>query len=167
MKTVVFCRHAKSAWPDDTMDLHRPLKERGIIDANYLGQLLGNQRFEPDLIISSPATRARQTADIMVDRLAYKGEIRTERSIYYEEVGAMMSMIQELPDEISKVMVFGHNPTMENMVRFLLQMDAPFEMPTSAMACIESMSNNWQYFSPRNVSLRWLLVPRLQRRDQL
>lgn len=166
MKTVVFCRHAKSAWPDNASDIQRPLKERGVNDANYLGGILGAQGFDPELIISSPAVRARSTAEIFVRHLKYDKEIQTERSVYYEGVGEMLSMVQGLPAELSKVMVFGHNPTMENMVRFLLQMDAPFEMPTSGMACIESLANSWEYFAPRSVYLRWLLIPRLQRKEK-
>ena len=52
MKTVILCRHAKSDWPDNTLDIRRPLKERGINDANYLGGILAAQAFDPDLIIS-------------------------------------------------------------------------------------------------------------------
>lgn len=165
MKTVVFCRHAKSAWPDNVTDIQRPLKERGVNDANYLGGLLGAQGFNPDLIISSPAVRAQNTAEIIVRHLKYSGEIRTERTVYYEGTGEMLSMIQDFPAELNKVMIFGHNPTMENIVRFMLQMDAPFEMPTSGMACIESMANSWEYFAPRSVYMRWLLIPRLKRKE--
>ncbi len=164
MKTVVFCRHAKSAWPDNTPDMQRPLKERGINDANFLGGLLGAQSFEPDLIISSPAQRARETAQIIGEKIYYKKDVKEERSVYYEEVGSLMTLVQELPESLEKVMIFGHNPTMETAVRFLLQMDAPFEMPTSGMACIESLANSWEYFQPRSVYLRWLLIPRLQRK---
>ncbi|MEO0898894.1 MAG: histidine phosphatase family protein [Bacteroidota bacterium] len=165
MKTVILCRHAKSDWPEMTADIDRPLKERGKEDAAYLAGLLADQQFVPDLIISSPARRAQETAEIYRSKLGYSKEIRTVRSVYYEELGSLIQMIQGVEDEVSSLMVFGHNPTMENAVRYLLQMDTPFDMPTCGMACFESLSNQWKSFGPRQVYLRWLLIPRLKRKD--
>jgi phosphohistidine phosphatase len=166
MKTLVLCRHAKSDWPLHVDDLDRPLKKRGENDALRLGELLASHSFSPDLILSSPANRALSTATLIAEALAYETEdILTDPSIYYEGVGNLMAVIEKLPPEADTVMIFGHNPTMEQAVRFLLQADTPFQMPTSGMACFEAYAVDWKRFQDASPMLRWLQVPRLRRKD--
>ena len=164
MKTLVIARHAKSDWPEGVADINRPLKARGIKDATWLGELLKQQDFLPDHIISSPANRARSTAQIIADQVRYGKELEIVESVYYEGAGKLLSTIQDLPDKHETVMVFGHNPTMENVVRYLLQSDAHYEMPTCGMACFESYGRSWSTFT-QHCRMRWLLVPRLKRKD--
>ncbi|MEO0472233.1 MAG: histidine phosphatase family protein [Bacteroidota bacterium] len=163
MKTLVIARHAKSDWPESVADIDRPLKPRGIKDATWLGELLKQQEFQPDHIISSPANRARSTAQIIADQVRYTKELAIERSVYYEGAGQLLSLIQDLPEQHETVMIFGHNPTMENVVRYLLQADAHYEMPTCGMACFESYGRSWKDFV-NQCRMRWLLVPRLKRK---
>ncbi|MEZ4777074.1 MAG: histidine phosphatase family protein [Bacteroidia bacterium] len=165
MKTLVICRHAKSDWPVGVSDIERPLQQRGINDAKYLGTMLGQQNFEPDLIISSPANRALSTAKIVSGKINYQGEIEIEKKIYESGVSGTLELIHQLPDHADTVMLFGHNPTFEDTVRQLLQMSAAFYMPTCAMACMESRSDNWAHFDVRTIHLRWYLIPRLLRQD--
>ncbi|MFK7922147.1 MAG: histidine phosphatase family protein [Bacteroidia bacterium] len=164
MKTVVFCRHAKSDWPDGTSDIERPLKKRGIENAKQMGSLLADHQFLPDRIISSPAKRAMTTANLVAEKLNYPSEISIIPSIYHEGAGNLMSLVQELDPAWDTVMFFGHNPTMEQTVRFLLQADKHYEMPTGGMACFESYAG-WEQFV-NTCQLRWLLVPRLRRKDE-
>ena len=165
MKTLVLCRHAKSDWPGGVPDIERPLKERGLSDAARQAALLASQGFRPDLIISSPAVRARQTAEIFARQLGYEASIKEERSIYFGDEEDLLALVHHLPADKQVVMMFGHNPTMEDTLTMLFRSGIPFQMPTCAMACIEGLSNDWAYFSGRNVHLRWLLVPRLKRKD--
>ncbi|MEL7531169.1 MAG: histidine phosphatase family protein [Bacteroidota bacterium] len=164
MKTVVFCRHAKSDWPDGTSDIERPLKKRGVENAKDLGQLLAEQQFLPDRIISSPAKRALTTANIVSEKLGYQHEISIIPSIYHDGAGNLLSLVQDLDEKWDTVMFFGHNPTMENVVQYLLQSQKRYDMPTGGMACFESYAG-WQQFVT-TCQLRWLLVPRLRRKDE-
>lgn len=165
MKTLVICRHAKSDWPSDVSDIDRPLKERGIQNADFLGGLLADQGFMPDLIISSPANRALSTARLVAKKLGYsRREIQVEPSVYYEGSGSLLQLVRDLPQKLDTVMIFGHNPTMESVVREILQIGAPVQMPTGAMACVETLSGGWSSLSARHAHLRWMLVPRLDRK---
>ena len=166
MKTLVLCRHAKSDWPPGIADIDRPLKDRGIRNADFLGELLGNQEFMPDLIISSPANRALSTARLVAKKLGYsRDRIQIETSVYHEGTDALLQLVRSLPQTVETVMIFGHNPTMEYAVKEILNSEAAFSMPTAAMACLESFGNTWARFHTQNVHLRWFLVPRLQRSD--
>ncbi|MEO1448533.1 MAG: histidine phosphatase family protein [Bacteroidota bacterium] len=166
MKTLVLARHAKSDWPGGVADIKRPLKERGQADASRQAALLASQGFKPDLIISSPAVRARQTADIFARQLGYTHDIREERSVYFGDEGDLFTLIKSLPPALNTVMIFGHNPTMEDAITFLLQSGIPFQMPTCGLACLEGLSYSWAQFEGRNIHLRWLLIPRLKRKER-
>lgn len=165
MKTLVLCRHAKSDWPAGVEDIKRPLKSRGIKDAGKLGKLLKSHDFEPDLIVSSPANRAHSTAKLIANEIGYVADIQIESSVYFGGLADLIAVIEELPDEADTVMIFGHNPTMEQAVRFLQKSQQIFEMPTSGMACFENYQDNWASFIGSDCRLRWLQVPRLKRKD--
>ncbi|MEM7371572.1 MAG: histidine phosphatase family protein [Bacteroidota bacterium] len=164
MKTLYLCRHAKSDWPAGVRDLDRPLKERGINDAQFLGQLLASQDFSVDRIISSPANRAKSTAKIIAQTAGHTSSIQIEECVYHEGVASLISFVRQLPNDLTSAMIFGHNPTMEDTVQALLNSEADFMLPTSAIACFESEGHNWTTFRTSNLQLRWLLVPRLQRK---
>lgn len=164
MKTLILARHAKSDWPTGVPDTKRPLKERGERDATFLGNLLASRSFLPDRIISSPAKRALSTAKIVSEKLGYKDEIQIEDNVYYQGAEHLIESIRKYPASWNTVMVFGHNPTMENAVRSLLGQQSDFIMPTGAMACIEISSDSWKHLETDYLHLRWFLVPRLKRK---
>lgn len=165
MKTLIICRHAKADYPENTRDFDRPLKEKGEQDAKKQGMLLAEHGFLPDLIVSSSAKRALQTAQIVAKEIGYDKKIVENDTIYYEGVGALITLIQSLPNEVESVMIFGHNPTLSDTVRYLLNMQHPFDMPTSGMTCLENPYNTWDFsFPPQAARLRWVLVPRLKRK---
>ena len=165
MKTLIICRHAKADYPPMVEDFARPLKEKGELDAQKQGKRLAEDGFLPDLILSSPANRAITTANIIAKEIGYRQTIKTDERIYLERAGTLVDIIQDLPSSLNTVMIFGHNPTLSDVVRMLLNMYNPFEMPTCGMVCLENPFDDWQ-FSRRNAArLRWTLVPRFQRSD--
>ncbi|MEM0996947.1 MAG: histidine phosphatase family protein [Bacteroidota bacterium] len=163
MKTLVLVRHAKSDWSYDLPDFDRPLNKRGLRDAPRMGKLLREYDFQPDIMLTSSANRARTTAHLVARELGFGGAIQEERSIYDEGHGNLIGLVQEFPQAAETAMVFGHNPTMEYAVAYLLQMRAAVTMPTCAMACLESPVNDWSRLSPALMRLKWLLIPRLIR----
>src|SRR6266480_3652337 len=79
MKTLLLLRHAKSSKEDPGLrDFDRPLNERGVMDARLVGDFIRQQKIQPDLIISSPAERARQTADLVLKAAGLKIELGAE-----------------------------------------------------------------------------------------
>ncbi|WNJ16124.1 histidine phosphatase family protein [Pontibacter sp. G13] len=167
IKTLVLCRHAKSDWPTGVSDIKRPLKDRGIQDATQLANLLASQGFRPDMIMSSPAVRAHETAKIFSNTLKVTNEITLEPRIYHDGLEGLYKTIHHLPAEAHTVMMFGHNPTMEDMVTELLGSDAPFELPTCALVCLETYVTQWSRLDTSNLKLRWLLVPRFKRKPRV
>ncbi len=164
MKTLVLARHAKSDWNIGLPDFDRPLNSRGEEDAPRMGKLLKSYQFQPDLVVSSPANRARTTAELVTRELGHQGSIQLEEGIYGNGHGTVLSIIQNLPDEAETVMLFGHNPTTENLVSFLLQMRAGIVVPTCGMICLDLSIAKWTQLNPALVQLRWFLIPKLIKR---
>jgi len=147
MKKLLIFRHAKSSWKHPELADHdRPLNKRGKRDAPRMGELMREHDMVPDLIISSTAKRARQTADFVADTSGYQDEIQFERSFYAAEPEALIDILQQVADNNECVMVVGHNPDLEELLEMLT---GDWErMPTAALALIELAINEWASISP-------------------
>ncbi len=120
MKTLLLMRHAKSSWKDTGVaDHERPLNKRGRSDAPRMGQLLCDRELVPQVILSSSAARARQTAEALIKTSGFQGEISYLDRLYLAEADEYISALRELPDTIERVMVIGHNPGLESLLQML------------------------------------------------
>ena len=69
MKRLLILRHATSSWKDpNSPDHDRPLNKRGRHDAPLIGKLLKDEDLKPDVIVSSPAIRAKKTAELFISK---------------------------------------------------------------------------------------------------
>src|SRR5690606_18552882 len=133
MKTLLILRHAKSSWANSAMADHdRPLNERGKRDAPRMGRLLKEYDLVPETIITSSAERALNTAELAALSSSYENEIAVTRTIYHAEPEDYIAYLQELPDDLVRVIVVGHNPGMEELVQELTGQYVA--MPTAGLA---------------------------------
>ena len=143
MKTLYILRHAKSSWKDTSLRDHdRPLKKRGLRDAPRLGKLLQKKGMIPELIVSSTAVRALQTAEMVADNCGYDGEFIMTRRLYHASAEQHCAVGQETDEAITRLMLVGHNPGMEELVYRLS--GEHVRMPTSALAEINLPIDSWQ-----------------------
>lgn len=121
MKQIWLVRHAKSDWGSPGLpDFERPLNARGLAVAPAMGGYLAEQGVSPQLIVCSPARRARQTAELIAQGIAYPvGQIQFEQAIYEASPETLLDVIAQVPDEIERLMVVGHNPGMTLLVNML------------------------------------------------
>jgi phosphohistidine phosphatase len=160
-KTLVIARHAKSDWALGLPDHDRPLNSRGEADAPRMGKALINIGFMPDLIVSSTAVRARSTADLVAREISYHLGIKTIAEIYEEGHGTISGIIQDFNDRYDNVMLFGHNPTLEQLAAYLLQMQGHIILPTSGMICLEAQVRSWAEAKPGDFHLKWFIIPKI------
>ena len=74
-RSLFIIRHAKSSWKNPLQsDYERPLNDRGEADAPMMGERLKKLNIQPDLIISSTAKRAAQTAKKIAAAMGYSGD---------------------------------------------------------------------------------------------
>lgn len=164
MRTLYLIRHAKSSWKYPELDdRQRPLKKRGENDAHIMGKLLRGKGLVPGLIISSPAKRAIDTANIFAEELEYKvADIVQNDTLYFSGMPQILEVIQQIDDKYDDVMVFGHNPDTLDLVNNYSPTD--FEnVPTAGVACIQFKVDSWQDISLDNGIFRWLDFPSAHR----
>ena len=159
MKTLLLLRHAKSSWDHPSMrDFDRPLADRGKRDAPRIGRALKERGPLPELIISSPAARARETVEAVIKSAGLTAPLRFDESIYDASLAELMRLVRGLPDNISCALMVGHNPGFEGLVNRLT--GASERMPTAALASIEFQVDHWQDVEDGQGKLLSVLIPR-------
>ena len=156
-KTVLILRHAKSSWdPPSISDKDRPLNSRGQRDAPKVGQLLIEEQLVPDLILTSSAKRARQTANLVGGSSQYAHGITEVSQFYLAQPLVYMSYLSDLPDHYSRVMLIGHNPGLELLIDELTSCHET--MPTAALAQVCLPIDNWPEILSLNNKNRGQLI---------
>ena len=143
MKKLYLVRHAKSSWKDMSLsDQQRPLNGRGKKNAPEMGKRLAEAGIRIDRLISSPATRARDTARHIAAAIDFPdNSIEINDDLYFHGVNSMLEIISGTDERVQTLMLVGHNPDMTEMLNDLCgyQVD---NMPTCAIACI-SFDATW------------------------
>jgi phosphohistidine phosphatase len=159
MKTLLLLRHAKSSWKEAGLrDFDRPLNKRGLKAAPLIGRFMRRKKIEPDLVLSSPAERARQTASLVVEHGRLPAETRYDERIYEADVARLLEVVSEIGDAVEEVLLVGHNPGLEELLSRLT--GANERMPTAALACIELNAEEWSKLRGAGGRLAWLVKPK-------
>jgi len=164
MKTILFMRHAKSAWGAQyASDFERPLNARGQRDAPMMAAFLAQHDLLPQYIVSSPAQRARLTAEFVAKEARFQGQLDFDRRIYLASPNMLLAVIHDFPEEIDRGMIVGHNPGMEDIIRLLG--GGSVRMPTAAIASLRLYADRWSEVQPGQAHLQWLIKPKILRHD--
>ncbi|GAC1398719.1 MAG: phosphohistidine phosphatase SixA [Pyrinomonadaceae bacterium] len=159
MKTLYLLRHAKSRWDDPTLsDFARPLNKRGKKDAPLIGRFMHSREIQPDVIISSPAERAKQTVQLVADKAKFKTIPRFDARIYNACVAELCILVAEIDDAVNEVLLVGHNSSMEEFLEYLTA--EVRHMPTAALACLTLNCDTRRNVQTRVGKLKWLVKPK-------
>lgn len=144
MKTLLLIRHAKSSWDDPGLsDYERPLNERGKRDAPNMAERLYERGIKVDAFISSPAKRARKTAEQFIKRYKKKEKhllLKTE--LYMAGNDTFLNLLEQLDDDLDCVAIFTHNPGITDFANSLT--DARIDnIPTSGVFGVTIETKKW------------------------
>ncbi|MCK5110576.1 MAG: histidine phosphatase family protein [Arcobacteraceae bacterium] len=152
MKTLYIIRHAKSSWKDLTLnDFDRPLNKRGKLNAPLMGDILKDKNIVPNMIISSPAKRAKTTAKIIADKINFSKSIIFDKNIYEASIHNLHRIITKVDDENNILFLFGHNPSLNMLVESFVDFDE--NIPTCGVVEIEFNCDKWMDISQKNAKL--------------
>ena len=147
MKKLLVLRHAKSSWADpDLADFDRPLNERGLLAAPFMGSVITSDGLTPELIVGSPAERAKRTAELAKEGGGIPSEIRFDDRIYEASPQTLLKVASDVEPKFASVMIVGHNPGIEGFVRLLTSVLEA--MPTASLAEIDLDINDWSKIAP-------------------
>lgn len=143
MKTLLLLRHAKSSWDEKEVHDHdRPLNKRGKKDAPMVGKYLKENDLVPDLIISSTAKRALDTAQAVLEESGFTGQVDRYQDLYLSDTACYLDILSSLPPEANRVLVVGHNPDLDDLLSLLT--DVTQHLKTAMLAVIDLPITSWQ-----------------------
>jgi phosphohistidine phosphatase len=168
-RELLILRHAKSDWDDNAQsDFARPLAKRGKKDAPRVGAWMYREGLVPDLVVSSPAERARQTTQAVCKGLDYKRKtVVWDQAIYEAAVTDLLGLLARLPPNAKTVLLVGHNPGIEELLVYLVgddvgELDDGKLLPTAALARLE-MPHDWSNLTPGCAQLINITLPKTLR----
>jgi phosphohistidine phosphatase len=156
-RQLIVVRHAKSDRSMAVPDHQRPLADRGRREAPAIGTWLRDHVGRLDVVVCSPAVRARQTWELAASALAQSPPVTYDKRVYAASADDLLEVVTELPDEVSAAALVGHNPGLEDLVALLTGVSA--ELKTSAIAVL-SWSGSWADAAPGAAALDQQATPR-------
>ena len=162
---LMILRHGKSSWDTGLPDFDRPLKDRGKRAAQRIGNWILQNNLLPELIISSPATRALETARKCCKVMGIPGKsIQQDRRIYEASDETLLKVLREIPEHYNRVMIVGHNPGLEELLEGLvgdsILRDGDGKLlPTATLARLQ-ISEPWTQLSWASAHLIAIQRPR-------
>ncbi|HEY8412791.1 MAG TPA: histidine phosphatase family protein [Pyrinomonadaceae bacterium] len=159
MKTLFLLRHAKSSRKDQSLpDFERPLNGRGKQAAEKIGRYLKRELIVPELVLSSPAARARETIERVAKAAKWSVEVRFDQRIYEAGGLRLLEVISQIENERKAVLLVGHNPGIEELLMLLAGESK--KVPTGALMKLELKSSKWTTAADKRAKLAWLIKPR-------
>jgi phosphohistidine phosphatase len=163
MKTLYLVRHAKSSWEDLTIeDYERPLLSKGIQRAKKVAEHLREKGVKPDVIVSSHAVRAYETARIFARKLGFpEKEILIDANLYFSGAEAMENTLYGLDDKLKSVMLVGHNPDMTRFANVFLREGEKIDyLPTSGVVSVLFHTEKWQKLMLAKREIPFVIFPK-------
>jgi len=151
-RQLLLLRHAKSSQDNPSLDDHnRPLNKRGQHAAKIMASYLKQADLKPGLVLCSTAERARRTLDPIQD-IWLNIIVNFEGDLYLASVADTLSLLRR-SGSVERILVLGHNPTMEATVHYLMDRtvaqisrataDISSKYPTGALAVMELDIESW------------------------
>ena len=158
-KTLYVLRHGKSLrGPEFDTDFERTLAPRGQRDAPVVGKLLRSFHAPPQLIIASPAARARETAELVAAELE-EPALQLHEGLYGATSVELLQAVQQLPDDVDAVLLVGHNPAMEGLVD---ELTGSFDtlLKTCSLAVVICDTDSWEAVDADSCRLMKVIHPK-------
>ncbi|MCZ6890276.1 MAG: histidine phosphatase family protein [Gammaproteobacteria bacterium] len=144
MKRLWVIRHAKTANPRGVEDFDRPLAERGEADATLVKAWLAAQAHPATYVVTSPALRARQTANAVKDAFGIADDALVEEpSLYMASPETIVDAARAVPDVIESLAIVGHNPGMTYVANLLGNAPSTGNLPTFGVV-VFSFAGAWR-----------------------
>ncbi len=144
LKTLILIRHAKSSWDNsDLSDFERPLNDRGKKDAPIMADRLHERGIKVDAFISSPAKRAKKTAEQFAKRYKKEGtDLMLKTELYMAGEETFLKLLEKLDDRLDCVAMFSHNPGITDFANSLADVSID-NIPTCGIFAVSIDANKW------------------------
>lgn len=169
MRRLMLLRHAKSDRSDPgARDQDRVLNARGREAAPRVGVYMASHGLIPDLVLSSPAARTRETWDLVAPAFSTPPQVLYDERIYQNVPDVLLTLITQTKPAVHVLLLVGHNPSLGTLAEMLTASghgDARQRLrekfPTAALAVIDFPIDAWNRIHPHSGRLDRLITPRL------
>ena len=154
MKRLTLMRHADAQWKDpEVADFARPLNRRGTNEAEAIARRLTELTLVPDLIITSPARRAAQTAETIARELTLLPRtIRYEEALYLAGAQEILKLVRDdIGPRVAHLLLIGHNPGISEAVHILAPSGEMGGLATGGLCTMTFDIELWSAVAPGKV----------------
>ena len=158
---LYFIRHGLAedrgdAWPDDTK---RPLSDEGMSRMRKAARGLARLGVSPEVVLTSPLLRARQTAEIVATGLGPRPSLVNVDSLAPDGTYAAVMADLEKQSRKSRIALVGHEPMMGELAARLIGSRHPIEFKKGGVCRIDL--GDLPPTGPGD--LRWMVTPKMLR----
>ena len=168
MKSLSFIRHAKSDWTSPLLSDHdRRLADRGQRASMIMKDFFAKSKKSFDIVFSSTALRAVETIEIIKPSIR-DTEIIYKKDLYTFDDHIMVEFISKITDDISSVLIVGHNPAIQETVLRLSENDQNLNLlnrvehkyPTAAFCTLTSTIEKWAHADDTMFKIQEFICPK-------
>jgi phosphohistidine phosphatase len=162
MKILYLVRHSKAKQrKPHHPDFERTLVKSGEKDALSIAKKLKKEGHMPDLLMSSTANRALETAHLFAEGLNFPSDKIMVKDDLYSEISAeaLLYIIRKLDNQYSSLMLFGHNPVLTDLASYLIE-EFHDDIPKTGVVGIEFPQTEWKAITPRTGRLTLFEYPK-------
>jgi phosphohistidine phosphatase len=153
---LYFLRHGIAVEPGDWQgsDGERPLTKEGQVRVKQIGQTMSKLALELQAIVTSPAVRARQTADLVAQELKTVDLVELEpRLLSGFDLKGLTAMVRA-HSSLESLLLVGHEPDFSEVIGTLIG-GGRIQCKKASLICVELSS-----YEPLAGTLVWLLPPK-------
>lgn len=160
MKKLFLLRHAQTEdKQSDQKDFDRMLTPTGLQNATRMGMYFKTIDIQFDIIISSPAERALNTASLIAEQIKYEtSKIHLNEEIYESSSRLLLQVVVQLKDEWNQVLLVGHNPPITYVAEYLTG-QAIGDISTCGLVEIDFNIDSWSEISEGTGELKNYVTP--------
>jgi phosphohistidine phosphatase len=146
MLKIYIVRHATAQDRGEALpDFERSLIKKGKKEAAAVAKDLALKRAGPDLMISSFANRAIETAHLFAKALGYPRQKILLRDTFYgsTDIEGLVNEIRKQPDKYRSLMLFGHDPAFSQLAAHLI-MGFRETIPKAGVVTADFPASRWR-----------------------
>lgn len=144
MLTLHLIRHAKTNQVSPSGDdFDRPLLDKGVSQANVLGNYLQTHHIKLGKIICSSAVRTQQTRSVICQHLVEQCSFELSKKLYLCSYGQILDVIENLGKNEQTVTIIGHNEGISQLASYLS--GESIHLRTSEMISLTFPFESWDH----------------------
>jgi len=160
MKEIYLIHHAKAEdFSEGLSDFERSLKKKAFKDIQTIGSYLALQGISPDVILSSCAMRAQETAVMLAEKLSFQGVKHFLEELYYAPYEDALNIIMAQDKSCERLFIIGHNPQLNELVNSLSK-EYISKIPSMGVVSLHFDISEWSEIKSVKGNIDFFLYPK-------